>query len=235
MAERPNRALVVIPHPDDAEVGCGGTVAKWTKEGTEVFFVLCTNGDKGTSDPEMTSEKLAVIREKEQLDAATVLGVKEVVLLRHPDGELEDNREFRGEVVRAIRRFKPDAVMCPDPLRRFLPGHRDHRICGQVALDAVFPYARDYLHFAEHFQKESLEPHKVGEVYLWGTEEPDTFIDITDTIEAKVESLRKHASQMLAPGRTGNFGDFVRANAQRIGLRANYKYAEAFRRIQMRR
>ena len=235
MAERPDRVLVVTPHPDDAEIGCGGTVAKWISEGAEVFYVLCTNGDKGTSDPEMTSERLAAIREKEQADAAAALGAKEVIYLRHPDGELEDNREFRGELVRAIRKFKPDVAMCPDPFRRSFYMHRDHRMCGQVTLDAVFPYARDILHFPEHIREEGLEPHKVGEIYFWATEEPDTFIDITDTIELKIESLKKHASQMSGPGRRGEVGDFVKANAQRIGLRPGYQYAEGFRRIQLRR
>ena len=104
MFDRPERAMLVIPHPDDAEGGVGGTVAKWVAEGTEVVFVLCTNGDKGTSDPEMTTEKLGAIREKEQAAAAECLGVKEVIYLRYGDGELDDTAKFRGELVRAIRK-----------------------------------------------------------------------------------------------------------------------------------
>ena len=147
MVDTPARVLVVIPHPDDAEGWCGGTVAKWAKGGSEVYYVLCTDGGKGTSDPAMTSERIAAIREKEQLAAAATLGVKDVVLLRHPDGELEDTREFRKEIVRAIRRFRPDVILCPDPYRRNSSWHRDHRITGQVTADAAFPYARDYLNF----------------------------------------------------------------------------------------
>ena len=231
--DRPDKAMVVTPHPDDAEIGCGGTIAGWIAQGTEVVYVLCTNGDKGTGDPHMTSERLAEIREVEQADAATELGVKEVIYLRHPDGELEDTKEYRGEVVRAIRQHKPDVVLCPDPFRRGFYLHRDHRICGQVTIDATYPYARDHLHYPEHAQ-EGLETHKVGDILMWGTEEPDTFLDITDTIEQKISSLKKHASQVSSDDGQ-DVGDFVKANGQRVGQRADMPYAEAFRRIQIRR
>lgn len=232
MIERPERAMVVIPHPDDGEGGVGGTTAKWVAEGTEVVFVLCTNGDKGTSDPSMTQAKLAAVREREQADAAQALGVKEVIYLRYGDGELEDTKKFRGELVRAIRKHKPDVVFCTDPFRTTFYLHRDHRISGQVTLDAVFPYARDFLHYNEHI-REGLETHKVGDVLMWGTERPDTFIDITDTVEAKIEALKKHDSQVGGGGR--DVDRFVKENAQRQGQQANMTYAEGFRRIQFRR
>ena len=232
MIERPERAMVVIPHPDDGEGGVGGTTAKWVAEGTEVVFVLCTNGDKGTSDPSMTQAKLAAVREREQAAAAAALGVKEVIYLRYGDGELEDTKKFRGELVRAIRKHKPDVVFCTDPFRTTFYLHRDHRISGQVTLDAVFPYARDFLHYNEHIQ-EGLETHKVGDVLMWGTEHPDTFIDITDTIETKIEALKKHDSQVGGGGR--DVDRFVKENAQRQGQQANMTYAEGFRRIQFRR
>ena len=190
MEETPQRVLVVIPHPDDAEFWCAGTVSKWTSEGASVHYLLCTDGGKGTSAPEMTSKQLSVIREGEQQDAANVAGVKDVVLLHHPDGELEDNQELRKEIVREIRRVQPDVVLCPEPYRKNLAWHRDHRITGQVALDAVFPYARDHLAYPEHLA-EGLEPHKVREVYLWGSDQPDTFIDVTDTFDQKVEKTMK--------------------------------------------
>ncbi len=229
--ERPERALVVTPHPDDAEIGCGGTVASWIGQGTKVFYVLCTNGDKGSQEPDMTSERLAEIREREQAEAAAVLGVEEVVYLRHPDGGLEDDAEFRGELVHAIRRFKPDVVLCPDPHRRSFYLHRDHRVCGLVTMDAVFPYARDRLHYPEH-EREGLATHKTGDVLFWGTEQPDTFIEITDTIEKKIEALKKHDSQVGSED--GDVGDFVRASARRMGERADAPYAEAFLRISIR-
>ncbi len=226
--------MVITPHPDDAEIGCGGTVASWVKQGTEVVYVLCTNGDKGSSDPHMTSEKLAAIREKEQKAAAGVLGVKQIVFLHHPDGGLEDTAQFRGELVRAIRMFKPDTVLCTDPSRVSFYLHRDHRVCGQATLDAVFPYARDRLHYPEH-EAEGLATHKVGEILLWGTEQPDTFVDITDTIGLKIEALKKHASQVSSEGSDRDVDDFVKSSARRMGERADLPYAEGFRRIQFRR
>ena len=232
--DRPETALVVTPHPDDAEIGCGGTVAKWIAEGTKVYYVLCTNGDKGTSDPDLTSERLAQIREREQAEAADVLGISEVVYLRYPDGALEDTAEFRGRLVHAIRKFKPDAVFATDPHRRGFYLHRDHRMCGMVTMDAVFPYARDRLHYPEHIERDGLDTHKVGDVLFWGTEEPDTFVDISDTIELKIASLKKHASQVSSDDGV-DVGEFVRANARRIGQRADMPYAESFRRIHIRR
>ena len=231
MFDRPERAMLVIPHPDDAEGGVGGTVAKWVAEGTEVVFVLCTNGDKGTSDPEMTTEKLGAIREKEQAAAAECLGVKEVIYLRYGDGELDDTAKFRGELVRAIRKHRPDVVFCTDPFRQTFYLHRDHRISGQVTLDAVFPYARDFLHYNEHIQ-EGLETHKVGDILMWGTEHPDTFIDITDTIDNKINALKKHASQVAGSGR--DVDRFVKVNALNQGQMANMPYAEGFKRIRFR-
>ena len=232
--ETPEIALVVTPHPDDAEIGCGGTVAGWIAEGAKVYYVLCTNGDKGTSDPNLTSPQLAAIREREQAEAAEVLGIEEVVYLRYGDGELEDNAEFRGHLVHAIRKYRPDVVLATDPHRRSFYLHRDHRMVGLVTTDAAYPYARDRLHYPEH-EREGLASHKVADILYWGTEDPDTFIDITDTIELKIESLKKHASQVSTDDGSGrDVGDFVRANAQRIGQRANLPYAEAFRRVHIR-
>ena len=226
MARTPKRVLLVTPHPDDAEGGCAGTVASWIREGAEVNYVLCTNGDKGTSDREMTQEKLAEIREREQLDAARVLGVKDVVFLRHPDGTLEDTREFREEVVRAIRRFKPDVVMCMDPFRSRGHSHRDHRVSGQVSVDAICTFAWRPHYFPEHISQLGLEPHTVEEIYMWGSEDPDTFVDISETIDRKVETLVKHASQMSNLERVG---ERTKSRAGRTGERANLTYAEAFR------
>jgi LmbE family N-acetylglucosaminyl deacetylase len=229
MPDRPKKVLLVTPHPDDAEGGCGGTVAQWIRDGTEVVYVLCTNGDKGTGDTEMTPERLAAIREKEQMEAARVLGVKEVVFLRHPDGGLEDNRQFRGEVVREIRRHKPDAVMCIDPFRLRGHSHRDHRVSGQVTVDAVCTYAWRRLYFHEHIAGEGLQPHLVSRIYLWGSDEPNSFFDIGSTMALKVRTLAKHASQITEPERVS---EYMEAHARRVGERANLAYAEAFQVIQ---
>lgn len=225
----PAAALAVSPHPDDAEVGAGGTLARWAAEGCRVVLAVCTNGDKGSEDPNMTSAELARLRREEQLAAAKVLGIEDVVFLDHPDGFLEDDARFRGELVRLVRQHRPEVVLSTDPERRYMQ-HRDHRMAGQVALDACFPYARDRLHFPEH-EKEGLQPHKVGAILFWGTEEPQEFVDISDTIELKVQSLAKHASQMN--GR--NPAEFVMRNAKAMGERAGLPCAEGFRKVEFRR
>ena len=141
--------MVIAAHPDDSEFGSGGTIAKWVREGQQVICVVCTNGDKGTSDDNMTSEKLARIREQEQREAAKILGMSEVIFLGYADGGLEDTSEFRGKVVRLLRKYHPDVVITHDPKFRYI-GHRDHRIAGTVAMDAIFPYSRDHLFYPEH-------------------------------------------------------------------------------------
>ena len=227
MAYVPKKFMITTPHPDDCEIGVGGTVAKWIKEGAEAVLVVCTNGDKGSSDPEMTSERLAAIRQKEQLEAAEVLGIKEVVFLHYPDGELEDNQQFRGNLVREIRRHKPDVVLTPDPYQRGVYNHRDHRITGQVTLDAVFPYARDHLSFPEH-KEMGLEPHKVSYIYMWGSENPDTRVDISDLLELKIQALGRHVSQVGGEN-GGDFRTFIREWAKRAGEELGVEFAEAFR------
>ena len=228
----PLRAMAVTPHPDDCEGGCGGTLGKWIKEaGTEVAVVLCTNGDKGTSDREMPPARLAEIREREQQEASDALGVKEVVFLAHPDGGLEDTMLFRSQIVREIRHHKPDLILCIDPYRSNTHTHRDHRMSGQVAPDAAFTYAWSHLHFPEQIYAEGLEPHRVAEAYLWGSETPDVFVDVMDYLELKAESLGKHASQMS--------GRDLAARIQRVRERAaihaeasGLPFTEGFRRIQ---
>ena len=235
--ETPERAMLVIPHPDDGESGCAGTVAKWVAEGCHVLYVVATNGDKGSSDPEMTSERLAAIRDEEQRNAARVLGVEEVVFLGYGDGELEDTREFRGHVVRQIRRWRPDVLFAMDPLRTEGHTHRDHRISGLVAMDACFPYARDLLHFPEQID-EGLETYKVGSVLLWGSENPDTVVDITSTIDRKMEALAAHASQLSTDA--ARIEGFVKRRAESAAERASadghrFEFAEVFRKIDFRR
>jgi LmbE family N-acetylglucosaminyl deacetylase len=233
MQETPQRVLVVIPHPDDGEFWCGGTVARWVREGASVHYLLCTDGGKGTSDREVTSQEMAATRMREQQTAAEILGVKDTEMLGHPDGELEDCREFRKEIVRKIRRVRPDVVLCPEPYRKNLTWHRDHRIAGQVALDAVFPYARDHLHLTELWEQEGLEPHKTGTVLFWGAEQPDTHIDIGDTLAAKVQAVMAHQSQLWAKTEA-DIEEFVREWAAAAGEGQDYPYAEAFRKVTFR-
>ncbi len=218
------RVLVVAPHPDDAEIGCGGTVARLTRDGVEVYYVVATNGDKGTEDPTLTNADLAATRDKEQRDAAAVLGVKEVTILQNGDGELVDGRELLGEITRHVRRIRPDIVLTTDPFRTSFYIHRDHRITGMVTMDAVFPFARDRLHFPEH-NEAGLPPHKTAEIYFWGPETPDVFVDISDTIETKIEATKLHASQ-FGPGDM----DWIRSWAASHGEPRGMAYAEEFRR-----
>lgn len=233
MDETPQRVLVVTPHPDDAEIWCGGTVARWIKEGAEVHYVLCTDGSKGTDRADITSQELSATREKEQLDAARVLGVKDVVMLHHPDGELEDTSEFRKEIVRQVRMVRPEVVLCTEPYRMNLAWHRDHRIVGQVTLDAVFPYARDHLHFMDLWKNEGLEPHKTGIILFWGAERPDTYIDIAGTLELKIASVKAHRSQMAYRSET-EIIEFVKERARDVGSQNGSHYAEAFRKVTFR-
>lgn len=223
--------LVVTPHPDDAEFGVAGTVARWVKEGKDVVYVVCTSGDKGTSDRNVKPEELAKTREQEQLCAARVLGVREVIFLRHTDQGLEDTPEFRKEIVRLIRTYRPEIVITADPYRRYL-WHRDHRITGQVVLDAVFPYARDHLAYPDLLE-EGLQPHKVKEVWLWTIDENINYrSDITSTFDIKLKALLCHESQV------GNsrFPDLEARMREWARLRAegeNFELGEAFHRVEV--
>jgi LmbE family N-acetylglucosaminyl deacetylase len=228
MESIPCSVLLVIPHEDDGEGGAGGTVAKWVKQGAKAVFVLCTNGDKGTTDPSMTSARLAKIRQEEQRAAAAVLGVHEVVFLRHRDGELEDSLELRRQVTREIRRHKPEVVFCIDPFRTTSHTHRDHRVSGLVGLDSVFTYSWSHHHFPEQIAKEGLQPHRVYDVYLWGSERLDTYFDISETVDLKAAALAKHASQMREPEK---LPERIRNRAAELGKERGIPFAEAFRHV----
>ena len=225
-------ALVFTPHPDDAEFGVAGTVARWVKQGMDVVYAVCTNGDKGTSDPDMAPQKLAEIREQEQQKAADVLGVREVVFLRYPDQELEDTPEFRKDLVRLIRKYRPDIVVTSNPYRKYI-WHRDHRICGQVVLDAVFPFARDRLSYPGLLD-EGLEPHKVKEVWLWGSEDANHRSDITETFDLKVAALCCHVSQVGSIPRQ-DLEKRMRERYRGFAEGEDYDLAEAFYRVEILR
>ena len=214
-----------MPHPDDVELRMGGTVARWTREGKEVIYVVCTNGDKGTNDPNMKPEELASIREQEQLAAAEILGVREVVFLRYPDQGLEDTPEFRKALVRLIRTYRPDTVVAVDSYGRYRD-HRDHRIAMRVTLDAVFPYA-GYTHSYPDFLEQGLQPHRAKEVLICGTQDPNYYLDITDTIDTKLAALRCHKSQV---GDRPQFGEMLRERARMSAEGQDYELGETFHR-----
>jgi LmbE family N-acetylglucosaminyl deacetylase len=226
------RVMVVTAHPDDSEFGAGGTVARLVKEGREVTYVVVTRGDKGSGDRAMTPERLARIREEEQRSAARVLGVERVEFLGYPDCEVEDTRDLRRDVTRAIRRFRPDLVITMNPHRTYnlYASHRDHRITAGVVLDCVYPLARDHMAFPELLPE--FEPHKVREVYLMQWENPHVVVDIADTIDLKLKALACHVSQV---------GDFaavearVRGRSRELGAPRGLAYAETFDRIELPR
>lgn len=231
MAVKQTQVMVVTPHPDDAEFGVAGTVARWVKEGKDVVYVVCANGDKGTSDINMKPEKLVKIREQEQLAAAKLLGVREVIFLRHSDQSLEDTPEFRKEIVRLIRMYRPDTVVTADPYRRYI-WHRDHRIAGQVTLDAIFPYARDHLAYPDLLE-EGLQPHKVKEVLLWAAPEDINYrSDITNTFDTKLAALRCHESQ-VGNNQLPDLENWLKQRAKKMAEGQDFELAEAFHRVEV--
>jgi LmbE family N-acetylglucosaminyl deacetylase len=205
MLEDVERVMVVVAHPDDAEFGAGGSVAKWAQEGKDITYVVATRGEKGSADENMTSAQLAEMRQREQQAAAERLGVGRVVFLDYVDGELRPSLRLRRDITREIRRWRPDLVICQNPTTFYVNGyinHPDHRAVGEAALAAVFPIARDHLNYPEQ-RNEGLEPHKVRYVFMNISLDVDTYIDITDTIDDKIDALWKHESQFEDPARLG--------------------------------
>ena len=222
------RGMVVVAHADDAEFGCAGTVVKWCREGLEVVYVICTDGSKGSSDPDMTPGRLVETRRNEQIAAGKVLGLKEVVFLGYEDAMLQPTLELRRDIAKEIRRHKPDILICMSPVRNLegtgYIGHPDHMASGEAALSAVFPAARDRMTFPE-LLKQGLEPHKVREVLISGSPNPDKWIDVSDHMDLAVEALKQHASQV---------GDRDSANwmtewREKTGQHHGMKYAETFK------
>jgi len=220
--------MVITAHPDDAEFGAAGSVAKWIREGKRVVYVVCTSGDKGADNPDIFPQQLAKIREKEQKDAAAVLGVSDVVSLGYPDQGLEDTPDFRKAIVRQIRIYKPDMIVTMDPYRRYI-WHRDHRITGQVVLDAVYPYARDILAYPDLIQ-EGLMPHKVKKILFFGTEDVNLHVDISETFDLKLRALRCHKSQIDQMG-IPDLAKWLLERCKKMAEGTDFKVAEAFHQV----
>jgi LmbE family N-acetylglucosaminyl deacetylase len=195
--------MVIVAHPDDADFGPAGTVARWVREGTVAHLVCCTSGDAGADDARTDPLALARTREAEQRAAAAHVGYADVTFLHQPDGALANDLALREQLVRAIRTFRPDAVLAPDPTvvitRDGHIQHTDHRAAAMAALDAVYPAARNALAFPHLVTHEGLEPHAVRWMYLFWTERPDTWVDISETLEVKLAALHEHASQIREP------------------------------------
>jgi len=226
---RPESAMVVVAHPDDAEFMVAGTVAKWAGRGTEVTYAIITNGNKGSEDPEMTPSRLAETREAEQRAAGRILGVKHFEFLGYEDGYLVPTLDLRRDITRLIRKHRPEVVLCFDPTTRFIlgsyPNHPDHRASGDATVDAIFPSARDRLTFPE-LLSDGLEPHKVAQLWMGGSDEANVWVDIAETIELKKQALLAHPSQL-----DEGIADFVVQMSRGQAKDQPFELAESFRRI----
>lgn len=222
--------MAIVAHPDDAEFSCAGTLAKFAAEGKRTYIVVCTAGNKGTPDPQMTGADLAAIREREQRASSAVLGVAETVFLGNPDGELFPTLEFREQIVRQLRTYRPDIVITHDPFRPYSL-HPDHRAVGITTTDAIYPTARDAIYFPQHYQQ-GLQPWKVGEIWYYGAKKSDLYIDISQTFDRKIEALTKHESQV---GKATELAERMRQRAEEVGKEGGVPLGEAFKVVKMRR
>jgi LmbE family N-acetylglucosaminyl deacetylase len=225
----PQSALVVVAHPDDAEFLVAGTAAKWAAAGAHVIYVIVTKGDKGSEDPEMTPSRLTAIRQEEQRAAARILGVRDVIFMGYEDGYLQHTLELRRDITRLIRSCRPEVVVTFDPTTRWFadiyPNHPDHRATGDATVDAVFPSARDRLTFPE-LMADGLEPHKVAQLWLGGSSNPNVWVDIADTLELKRQALMAHPSQL-----DESAAGFAVGLAKMSATGQDFEYAESFKRI----
>lgn len=231
----PTVVLAIGAHPDDMDFGAAGTLAKWAAAGADVQYVIATDGGKGSADTHMTTAKLIKARQSEQRAAAQQVGASQVHFLPYEDGQLEVTMALKRDLVRLIRQVRPDTVMTMDPTMVYsaeqgVINHPDHRAVGQATLDAVFPLARDHLSFPELYAKEQLAPHKVRHLLLTRYDQPTYFVDITETIEAKIRTLQTHASQ-LADAKA--VASMLRQRAAELGKQADCRYAEGFIRIDL--
>lgn len=230
-ALQPKVILGVAAHPDDLDFTMAGSIAKWVHEGATAYYLILTNGNKGTHDRSLKPDQLRDIRRNEQRAAAKVLGVKEVSFCDFNDGELACNKDVKKCIVEAIREVKPDVVMTMDPSMLYSArigfiNHPDHRAAGQACLDAVYPLARDHLAFPE-LAKKGLEPHETATVLLMNFDDANYYVDITDTLDQKLDASRAHSSQVDPEDTIAMITD----QAHDTGQKAGCQYAEGFVRI----
>ena len=221
------RILVIMAHPDDAEFICGGTIARLAADGCDISYVLVTSGNRGSHEAGMTMERLAKIREEEQRHAADMLGVREVTFLGHNDGEVEVTLALRGELVHAIRKAQPDVLFTFDPWRPY-EIHPDHRNVGLCALDALAS-ARMPMYYPEQLN-EDITHHRLKQVYLFSTHQPNHWVDVSDYMDKKLEALQCHTSQVSNP----EVDEIVRQRARLVGVEHGYTYGEAFHHLALR-
>lgn len=222
------RVLIAVAHPDDAELGSGGSIARWTAEGATVDYIVATNGNKGTKDPSLSPHRLAEVREAEQKAAARVLGVRDVIFLRYNDGELRPADGLTIQLAILIRHYRPDVLVTHDPWRLYHL-HPDHRALGIAATDAIVA-ARDHL-FLPALSVIDLQPHHTPNALFAGADNPNYFVDISGALEAKIESIAQHKSQMT---RVAGWQDRVRQRAAEVAQKGGLQYAEGFHRLELR-
>jgi len=219
----------VTAHPDDAEFGPAATAARWIDAGSVGHLVCCTSGDQGGEDPTVDPMALGAVREAEQRAAAAVVGYAGVTFLHQPDGALANDLALREQLVREIRSFCPEAVLTHDPEVVFYRGggvnHTDHRAAGLAAVDATFPAARNPMAFPR-LAREGLAPHRVRRLYLFWSDKADTWVDVSDTLDRRIDALRCHVSQLRHPER---LDERMRAWAAAEGAPIRAPYGEAFR------
>lgn len=228
----PERALLIYAHPDDIEFSVAGTVAKWTQQGCEVTYVVITDGNAGSHEEGMTKEKIAAIRREEQTAAAHTAGAQNCVFLGYDDGMLQPTLTLRKDLVREIRRYKPNVVICGDPTFYYSEtyiNHPDHRAAAVAALEAVFPAAEMPLAFPE-LADEGLTPHKTNYVYVSSSRDADLYINITDSIDTKIEALRQHKSQI------GDWDpeEMIKSWSAGTGKKVGFAHAESYRRVTLK-
>ncbi len=230
--KEPQNILVILAHPDDPEFFCGGTLARWARDGHHIQYYLLTCGDKGRNEhnKDLPGDELCNLRHREECAAAKVLGVEAVHFLDREDGTLIPDIDLRREVVRIIRQLKPDILVTCDPQNLFATygiNHPDHRAAGQVVLDAVFPAAGNELFFPE-LLREGYSPHMPREVWVSLTNQPNVTIDITATWQVKLEALKEHKSQIGDPVK---FEARMRKRHTEDSTEDNPRFEEKFRRI----
>jgi len=234
--ESPQKILVILAHPDDPEFFCGATLSRWAQEGHEIHYCLLTCGDKGSHEPEMTTDKLCSTRVTEQLAAAALIGVKNVRFLQYPDGYLLPSLELRRDIVRIIREEKPDIIVTCDPTNLYPSttygiNHPDHRYAGQAVLDAVFPASGNPFFFPDLISQEGKQPHMPREVWVSLAAIPTVIMDVTDMWELKLAALKEHKSQI---GDLDTFEARMRSRRTEDSTDENPRYEERFRRILFR-
>jgi LmbE family N-acetylglucosaminyl deacetylase len=233
--QEPQKILVILAHPDDPEFFCGATLARWSRSGHEIHYLLFTCGDKGFDDPRVSSAEICKKRHEEQNAAAAVIGVKSIQFLDLEDGVLVPTIELRRQVVRAIRQVRPDVLVTCDPSYLYTwndrINHPDHRYAGQVVLDAVFPAAGNPFFFPELMKEEGLQPHTPREVWVSLAADPNVALDVTDMWEIKLEALKRHISQIGDPVK---FEERMRARKSEQSSAENPIYEEKYRLIKLK-